>query len=100
MPGVDVDGWLKSSFLPGGWQLTNVGMDIMSKTYNSYVNENANNVLITGKVLINMGRITNGPWHARGRRVWTFSQDLHFELAMFDGDMRRFVDFYVPKTAG
>lgn len=99
-PGTDVDEWVKSVFLPGGWQLTNVGMDIMSRAYNSYVNEHANNSYMTGKVLINMGRITNGPWHARGHRIWTFNQDMHFELAMFDGDVRRFVDFYVPKTTG
>jgi len=93
----DNDEWIKMAFLPGGWQLTPAGMEILSRSYNSYVNEHSNNTLITGKILINMGRITNGPWHARGYRIWTFSQYLHFELAMFDGDIRRFVDFYVPK---
>lgn len=53
---------------------------------------------MTGRVLINMGRIARGPWHCSGTRLWVFDQGVHFELAMFDGHAHGLVDFY--RTAG
>lgn len=91
---------LISLFNPNSWRLTRFGGKFLSMAYTHWRLCNDNNLQVNGRILVNTGRILHAPWDIHNSTVTVWNQQTHFELAMFDGDMRRFVDFYVPKTAG
>jgi len=99
IPGLpnSIDSWVRAFFMPNSWQLTKIGLVVLYKSFKSYRSINESNSLITGRVLINMSKILNSPWHVHGRYVYVFDIGSHFELEMFDGDVRGFVDFHVSK---
>ena len=82
-------------FIKNSWQLTSLGAIAMYSTCQSWALEHTDNAAINGRVLINMGRITQGPWCNRGRHVYVWTEGTHFEMLMFDGSIKRFVDFYL-----
>jgi len=82
-------------FIKNSWQLTNLGAIAMYSTCQSWALEHADNAAINGRVLINMGRITQSPWCNRGRHVYVWNEGTHFEMLMFDGSIKRFVDFHL-----
>ena len=92
-----VDSWVKAFFMPSSWQLTKIGITILYRYFKSYRSSNDSNVLVTGRVLINMSKILNSPWHVHGKYVYVFDIDSHFELEMFDGDVKSFVNFHISK---
>lgn len=92
-----VSGLMKSLFMGTSWRLTLFGCAFMLNTYKSYSARHESNLRIGGRVLLNLGRIIRGPWHVHNMLVYVWDQQVHFELAMFDGDVCRFVDFNAPK---
>jgi hypothetical protein len=90
-------GLTRSLFMGTGWKLTLFGCAFMLNAYRSYSLRHEANLRINGHVLINLGRIIRGPWHVHNMIVYVWDQEMHFELAMFDGDVHRFVEFNGPK---
>jgi hypothetical protein len=90
-----VDEIVRLFFIKNSWQLTSLGAIAMYSTCQSWALEHTDNAAINGRVLINMGRITQGPWCNRGRHVYVWNEGTHFEMLMFDGSIKRFVDFYL-----
>jgi len=89
--------FIKYVFMKNSWQLTSWGAIVLSHISQFWLLENSDNVMINGRALINMGKIINGPWYHRGRHVYVWNEFSHFEMQMFDGSIRRFIDFYKCK---
>jgi predicted secreted protein len=81
------------------WQLTTWGGIVLSRTYMYYDIEHRSdsNSIITGKILIGIDRVINGPWHIYNNYIRIWDQDKHFEIQLFDCDIARFVDFNISK---
>ena len=90
-----VDEIVRLFFIKNSWQLTSLGAIAMYSTCQSWALEHTDTAAINGRVLINMGRITQSPWCNRGRHVYVWNEGTHFEMLMFDGSIKRFVDFYL-----
>ena len=84
-------------FVFNSWQLTLFGKHLLSSTYKHWSMKNANNARVNGRILLNMGPIMRSPWHLQNSEIVVWMPEAHFELAMFDGDVHRFVDFNAPK---
>ena len=63
--------------------------------YQTWKISHIDNTLLTGKVFLHMGTIMQGPWFHAHKTVWLWDREKYFELAMFDGCLKSFVDFYV-----
>jgi len=92
-----IDGYMRLFFMKNSWQLTSWGALALIKTYQSWTLLHDDNALISGRILINMSKIIKSPWIARGRHVYVWNESVHFEMQMFDGSIKNFVDFYIPK---
>lgn len=91
-------GWLANLFVQNGWQLTMFGAVLLSSTYKHWTIRNDANASVTGRVIVNMNRLIHGPWYTHhNTKIMVWDQFLHFELAMFDGNLHRFVDFKAPR---
>ena len=90
-----VDGFVRILFMKNSWQLTSWGAVAMISVCQSWTLEHDDNAVINGRILLNMGKIIKSPWYNRGRHVYVWNQGVHFEMQMFDGSIRRFVDFYL-----
>jgi hypothetical protein len=84
-------------FAGTSWQLSAIGRDMLGRLYKTYVIKHEANARVNGRVLMNIGRIINGPWHVNNTAMFVWDQSVYFELSMFDGDLHRFVDFRSPK---
>jgi len=73
------------------------GALLLGRTYKHWTIHNSANASMTGRVIVGMNRLIHGPWHAHNTTITVWDQFLHFELAMFDGDLHRFVDFKAPR---
>lgn len=89
--------WIDIMFKKNTWQLTDWGAKFLSSTYTYYDLQNKNNeniACLTGKILVGMDRIMNGPWYIHTYnivRIW--DQNKHFELQLLHCDFARYVDF-------
>jgi len=90
-----IDGLIRTLFMKNSWQLTSWGAVAMVSVCQSYTLAHDDNALINGRILLNMGKIIQSPWYNRGRHVYVWNAGVHFEMQMFDGSIRRFVDFYL-----
>jgi hypothetical protein len=93
----DAAGFVKIFFMKNSWQLSFVGVMAFAQIFTYWSVQHPDNVALTGRVLVNMSKITNGPWYSQGRHICVWSQNTHFELLMFDGSIKRFVEFYMVK---
>jgi len=84
-------------FVGTGWQLSSFGFEMLRRLYKPYVISNDTNAVVTGRILMNLGRLINGPWYVYNRAIVVWDQSIYFELSMLDGDLHRFVDFRAPK---
>lgn len=87
----------KLLFVGKGWQLTNMGNEMLIESFKSYQSKNKINKIITGKILINMDICCNSPWHLHNTAITIFDSTLHFELQMVDGDINSFINFRSPR---
>lgn len=87
----------KAIFISHGWRLSTAGWQMLRERFAAYDTTHDDNVVVTGKILICMDAICNGPWALRGKSVTVFDPMLHFELQMVGGDIRRFIDFRYGK---
>jgi hypothetical protein len=92
-----VKGWTSNLFVQNSWQLTMFGSALLGSTYKHWIIRNDANARLTGRVIVNMNRLINGPWHAHNTSIRVWDQYLNFELAMFDGNLHQFVDFRSPR---
>jgi len=83
----------KAIFISHGWRLSQAGWQMLKEEFTAYDTINKDNIVVTGKILISMDSICNGPWSLRGQRVTLFDPTLHFELQMIGGDLSKFIDF-------
>jgi len=97
LPAESVDKSVNIIFMRHSWQLTSFGAVAMAAAAKFWTLEHSDNVFITGKILLNMGKISNSPWMSHGRHVYVWDEQIHFEIQMFDGSIRRFIEFYLLK---
>lgn len=92
--------WMDIMFRKNTWQLTTWAATALSTTYIYYdvVHHIDSDQTITGKILLGMDRVMNGPWYIYSSNVRVWNQDKHFEFQMFDCDLTRFIDFNNPAT--
>lgn len=69
----------------------------MSSSFQSYCSTHKDNHDLRGRELANIGRIVRGPWYLARGGFFTWDMALHFELSMFDGNLKNFVSFKMPK---
>lgn len=86
-------------FVGTGWQLTMFGFAFMVNAYKSYSVGNQDNRVLKGRILVNLGRIVNGPWNVHGPTVHLWDQTSYFELSMFDGSLDHYVGFHAGTVA-
>lgn len=91
----DLQGLVRVMFMKNSWQLTSFGAVCLSQTFKCWELEHHDNVLINGRILLNMGHIVKSPWYNRGRYTYVWSEGVNFEMWMFDGSLKSFVDFYL-----
>ena len=89
--------WLTTLFYYNSWRLSLFGGIFMTTLYKNWRLKNENNIKVNGKILINMNRILQAPWHLRNSTIVVWNQSTNFELSMFDGDLHQFVEFNLPK---
>lgn len=89
----NVDDILRILFMRNSWQLTTWGAAAMMRACCAWKLEHPENLLINGRVLINMGRIIQSPWFNHGRVIYVWDEGVHFEMQMFDGNIHKFIDF-------
>ena len=92
-----VDELIKLIFTKSGWQLTQFGCSALMRSYNWFSVDNIDYNYMTGKILLNFGQIIKGPWYAANTRLILWDQSIYFEVQMFDKNIKKYVDFYVPK---
>jgi len=90
------DEWTTFLFQKNGWQLTVHGSVLFRTTFQSYKIENFNYNQLTGKVIINLNRLLQSPWCYAYQCLYVWNQSRWFEMQLFDGDLKRFVDFHTP----
>jgi hypothetical protein len=90
---LDVPAIRRILFVNGGWRLTNTGRQMVTDIYFTYRSKHENNNIVTGRVLLNMDRICNGPWGLHGEWVTVLDTNVNFELQMFDGKLSELVNF-------
>jgi len=89
---------LNRMFFKIGWQLKIFGCKVLMRHYNWQAIDVTGQESRTGKVLLNFSKIVNSPWYFDHNRVIIWNQPIYFEIQMFDGNIKNFVDFYVPKN--
>jgi hypothetical protein len=94
---VDIAGVVRVMFMKNSWQLTTFGATCFSQTFASWELEHDDNALMTGRILISMSHIAKSPWYNRGRHVYVWSESVNFEMWMFDGSLKSYIDFYLVK---
>jgi len=90
--------WTKFLFQKNGWQLSFYGNIIFRDIFYSYKIENITQEQLTGKVIINLSKLLNGPWCCKDTCLYVWNQPRWFELKMFDSDLKRYIDFYAPNS--
>lgn len=88
--------WDTFLFQKNGWQLSFYGNIIFRATFTSYKVDNVTADHLTGKIIINLSKLVNGPWCHRGSSLYIWNQPCWFEMQMFEGDLKRYIDFYMP----
>lgn len=83
----------KAIFISHGWRLSTAGWQMLKEAFSTYDTAHDDNIVVTGKILMSMDAICNGPWSLRGKWITLFDPTLHFELQMVGGDIRKFIDF-------
>lgn len=83
----------KCIFASQRWRLSTAGWQMLREAFATYDVVHDDNIVVTGKILIGMDFICNGPWALRGKTVTLFDPILFFELQMVGGDLRTFIDF-------
>jgi hypothetical protein len=87
----------KLMFVKNGLQLTKWGRSLLMRSYISYEIPIDEPSTITGKVMINLDKIIKSPWHIYSSKLIIWDQAIYFEINMFNQNVKRYVDFYVPK---
>lgn len=85
-------------FTNKSWQLTKIGCSFLQRSYIWYKIELDNKDQITGKILINLSHILKSPWHIKNNILLVWNKSSYFEFALFDNDIKRYVDFYIPSN--
>lgn len=95
---LNIHDWVSWLFFPNSWQLTLDGHIFMCKTFsNYYVHKHNENYKQTGRLLINLSRIVNGPWYIINGKLFVWNHYAHFELSMLEGNVHDYVNLHVPK---
>lgn len=88
--------WEKFLFQRSGWQLSVYGNSIFRSIFHSYKIENIDQAQLTGKIIINLNKLLKSPWCCKNTCLYVWNQPRWFELQMFNGDLKRYIDFYAP----
>jgi hypothetical protein len=92
-----IDDALRLFFMKNSWQLTSLGAETLIHVYKSWLLDHQDNAKINGRVLINMSNIVKSPWYNHGRYTYVWKETVHFEMMMFNGSIKDYVEFYLPK---
>lgn len=84
-------------FVNHSWRLNRSGNELLKNHFESFDIKNDENIVITGKIILSMDSICNGPWSLNGKTITVFDSTLYFELQMFGGKLSEFVDFKNPR---
>ena len=80
-------------FINRGWRLSRKGNTFLSNYYKSYRSKHENNFEVTGKLLLQMNKIINGPWYLEDDTVIIWNSTIHFELQLVDGKLSDLLEF-------
>ena len=90
------ENWIKHMFMPSGWQLSTFGCAVLMRGYQAWRIEGPSKDNLTGKLVINMNKLFNGPWYLNTKALYVWDQKLHFELQIFGGDINQYINAYMP----
>lgn len=91
------DNWIKHMFMPNGWQLTTFGCAVLLKAYGAFRIQGPSKDALTGRQVIKLNQLINGPWYMNTKSLYVWSQTVNFELHLFDKDLNQYIDSYFPK---
>jgi hypothetical protein len=84
-------------FMRNSWQLTSQGAVAFSHAFKRWYCVHDDNAIMTGRILLSMNLIMTTVWYSRGRHVYIWDENVHFEMQLVDGSLARFVDLKTPK---
>jgi hypothetical protein len=93
---VSKNDWVRHMFMPSGWQLSTFGCAILMRAYQSWRIVGPTKDNLTGKLVVNMNKMFNGPWYCNTTALYVWDQKLHCELQMFNGDLNLYINAYLP----
>lgn len=86
--------WALFLFQKNGWQLSYYGNILFRSTFYSYKIEHIDHTQLTGKIIINLNKLLESPWCHKDKCLYMWNQPRWFELQMFDGDLKRYINSY------
>lgn len=89
--------WIKHMFMPTGWQLTAFGCTILLRAYNSYRIPGPSKDTLTGRQVLKLNELVNGPWYLNKSAIYVWNRETNFELNLFDADLDQYINTYFPK---
>lgn len=89
--------WTRHLFMPTGWQLTTFGCAILIRAYRSYRIAGPCKDDLTGRLIVNLNKLVNGPWYVNDSAIYVWDQKMHFELQIYNGDLATYINAYFPK---
>ena len=87
----------KHMFMPTGWQLTTFGCVLLTRTYNPYRVSGPSKDTLTGRQVLKLNELVNGPWYLNKSAIYVWQREINFELHLFDADLDQYINTYFPQ---
>lgn len=88
----------KHMFMPTGWQLTKFGCKLLMRSYNSYRIAGPTKDALTGRQILKLNQLINGPWYLTSAAIYVWKKEFNFELHLFDANLDQYINTYFPKS--
>ena len=90
--------WKNAIFIQKSWQLTPLGLTYFSSHFKTFKKYNDANNMISANVILGLNELISGPWLIRRHYIYTWNEDIYFELMMFEGNVHEFLRFKGQKN--
>lgn len=94
----DYKWWKGVIFIQQSWQLTALGLTYFSSHFKTFKKYNDANNMISANVILGLNEVISGPWLIRRHTIYTWNEDIYFELMMFEGNVHEFLRFKGQKN--
>lgn len=84
-------------FLPTGWQLTAFGCAMLMGTYKPYKIAGPSRNNLTGRIIVKMNQLVNGPWYLSKESLYVWDKNVSFEVQIFGSDLNTYINAYFAK---